>query len=452
MCGRAVRHVLFLIFIAILLKTPCRCGIINVYFIGILNATEVNMKRIISGVLAAAMAMSLISCGADEESEASKAQDITSAAEVKNNESDFGKYVSNTYIATGNNNIVEEAESVTYRAYFPVEEYGELEYCFYFSNTVDSTYDDGEEAYAGRVGGDYTIESAYIADGGTSIEDEITGYQAVTFDGAEQKSVSGGETYWSDPITFDVEEGHYLVWEWTLTGTDIPAISMSNLTKVGADYGDGNGLVYCDQVPMPQLIGASRDVKYNIAAIGDSITQGCQTEAMAYEFWSARISQKLGDDYAFWNCGLGWSRMSDASLDGDWLERAAEADVVIVAFGTNDIVSGEYGGDGGNTASEIDSYLRTVLDKLKEKNCSVIVFNTPPEDYREGMEAVRTEYNELLKSTCEEYGMFYFDFASLLSTEEDPATALYGGHPNGEAGDIVSDEFINQYAAFLDVE
>ena len=411
------------------------------------------MKKLISGVLAAFMAVSLYSCSGNEESIPSDAQDISTAAKsVKTGESLFYEYTSNTYIATGNNNVVESAESVTYRAYFPVEEYGELEYCFYFSNTVDSTYDDGKLAYAGKTGGDYTIESARIADGGTSIEDEITNYQTVTFDGQEQKSVSGGETYWSDPVSFNVEEGHFLVWEWTLTGSDIPAISMSNLTKVGADYGDGKGLVYCDQVPMPQLIGAKRDVKYKIAAIGDSITQGCQTEAMAYEFWAAQISQKLGDDYGFWNCGLGWSRTSDAAQNGDWLERASTSDIVLVAFGTNDIVSGEYGGDGGNTAEEIDAYLRTVLDKLKEENCSIIVFNAPPEDYREDMEAVRTAYNEQLKKTCEEYGVFYFDFASLLSDEAEPAKALYGGHPNGEAGGIVSDAFIEQYSEFFAVE
>lgn len=416
------------------------------------------MKKMFSLAAVAVMAMSLYSCGGEESKSSSiseetvKAQDINAAAEIKEIDSEFGEYVSNTYIATGNNNIVAEAQSVTYRAYFPVEEYGELEYRFYFSNTVDSTYDDGTKAHVGLEGGDYTIESARIADGGTSIEDEITDYKSVTFDGSEQKSVSGGETYWSDPITFNVEEGHFLVWEWTLTGTNIPAISMSNLTKVGADYGDGKGLVYCDEVPMPQLVGAKRDVKYRIAAIGDSITQGCQTEFMAYEFWSAQIAQKLGSDYSFWNCGLGWSRTSDAAQNGDWLERTANADVVLVAFGTNDIVSGEYGGDGGNNAAEIDGYLRPILDKLKEEKCTVIVFNAPPEDYRENMEAVRTEYNELLKTTCEEYGVFYFDFASLLSDEANPAKALYGGHPNGEAGGIVSDEFIKQYSAVLAIE
>lgn len=409
------------------------------------------MKRFIITAIAVVTAAFMFSCNkTNPENSSSKAQNITSAAPVKQNTSEFGSYISNTAVATGNNYIVENAESVTYHAYFPVEEYGNLEYCFYFSNTVDSTYDDGSDAYVGLTGGNYTIESAYIADGGTSVDDVVTNKQAVTFDGGNiGKDVSSGETFWSDSLNFNVEEGHFIVWEWTVSGKNIPCTYVSNLTQTGSDYGDGKGFVYCDQVPLPQLIGAKRDVKYRIAAIGDSITQGCQTEFMKYEFWSARISDKLGDDYGFWNCGLGWSRTSDAASDGDWLERTSSADVVIVAFGTNDIVSGEYNGDGGNTAAEIDEYLRSVLNKLKEADCSIIVFNAPPENYRDDMETVRTEYNEQLKKTCEEYGVFYFDFASLLCDESNPSVALYGGHPNGEAGNIVSDEFISEYSDFL---
>lgn len=412
------------------------------------------MKKIFMSAVALLTALSVCACSSEKPSDesSSESQDISAPAPTKTVDSPFGEYVSNTFIATGNNFIIESAENVTYRAYFPVEEYGELEYCFYFSNTVDSTYDDGSKAHVGLAGGEYTIESAFIADGGTSIEDEITNRQAVTFGGSEAKDVASGEEYWSDPVTFNVEEGHYLVWEWTLTGENIPANAMSNLTKIGADYNDGKGLVYCGEAPLPVLVGAKRDVKYRIAAIGDSITQGCQTQFMEYEFWAARIADKLGDDYSFWNCGLGWSRTSDASSNGDWLERTSEADVVLVAFGTNDIVSGEYGGDGSNTAAEIDAYLRTILDKLKDSNCSVIVFNAPPEDYREDMEAIRTEYNEMLKATCEEYGVFLFDFASHLSDESNPAKALYGGHPNGEGGQIVSDAFIEEYSAFLDIQ
>lgn len=57
---------------------------------------------------------------------------------------DYTTYVSNTVISTGNNFYIEEAENITYRAYLPVEEYGELEYKFFFTNTVDSTYTKGK--------------------------------------------------------------------------------------------------------------------------------------------------------------------------------------------------------------------------------------------------------------------------------------------------------------------
>ena len=82
----------------------------------------------------------------------------------------------------------------------------------------------------------------------------------------------------------------------------------------------------------------------------------------------------------------------------------------------------------------------------------MIVFNAPPEDYRDNLEAVRTEYNEKLKSTCEEYGVSYFDFAGLLFDESEPSKALYGGHPNGEGGEIVSEEFLRIYKDYLDIK
>ena len=66
-----------------------------------------------------------------------------------------------------------------------MEEYGGLEYRFYFSNTVDSTYDKGKNAYAGQSGGAYKIESAFIADGGTDPKDEIKNKTEGTFSGSK---------------------------------------------------------------------------------------------------------------------------------------------------------------------------------------------------------------------------------------------------------------------------
>ena len=357
------------------------------------------------------------------------------------------EYLSNTYIATGNNQIVKKAENVTYRAYLPVEEYGKLEYSFYFSNTVDSTYSRGQQAYVGQPGGSYTISNVVIADGGTGPEDEITNRTSVTFGGKESKDVTPDETYWSDPVEMDIPEGHYLVWEWTVNSTDIPCIAMSTLTSTTSST-DGENFGYCDQIPLPQIIGAKRDVKHTVCAIGDSITQGCQTEFMKYEFWSAQLAQKMGDDVSFYNAGLGWARASDASQCINWIERAKKYETVIVAFGTNDIGTGEYNGK-KNSAEEIKVFLEVIIDELKEAGCNVILFNSPPQGYKATNEGVRTELNKIIPTLAEEKGIEFFDFAGLLCDESDPGTPLYGGHPNGEAGGIVSDKLLEQFAHLL---
>lgn len=425
-----------------------------------MNSSKCLKKAAVIGV-ASALALSFAACGnsgndnKDDPSAKSSSQavqepelPVQTAAAHKQEDSLFNKYQSNTVVATGNNFLITKADSVTYRAYFPLEEYGDLEYRFYFSNEIDSTYDRGDKAHIGGETGSYTVTNARIADGGTSVEDEITNYTDVTFDGNSGKDVEPGEDYWSDPVQFSLEEGHYLVWEWTVSGEKIPCTNMSTLTSTTSSE-DGEEFSYCDQIPLPQLVGCDREAKYTIAAIGDSITQGCMTEFMAYEFWAAQISQKLGADYSLWNCGLGWARSSDAATKGNWLERAKNADIAIVAFGTNDIISGEYGAESGNTAEEIEKYVRDIVSEFKDTGCSVVVFNAPPQDYDEEHEKTRTDYNEMLKRTCAELGVYYFDFASYLSTPENPAAAVYGGHPNGEAGGIVSDAFVEAFSVLL---
>lgn len=361
---------------------------------------------------------------------------------------DFTTYVSNTVVSTGNNFYIEKAENITYRAYLPVEQYGELEYKFFFTNMVDSTYAKGKNAFVGKDGGAYTVSNAVIADGGTSTEDEITNRTPVTFGGKETKEVAADESYWSDPVTMNIPEGHYMVWEWTVSGEGIPCNKMASLTST-ASSADGETFQFCDEIPLPQIIGAKRDVKHTVAAIGDSITQGCQTEQMKYEFWASKISTQLGSDVAFFNCGLGWARASDAASNENWLSRVSQYDTVIVAFGTNDIVSGKYGGK-KSTAEEIEGYLDTIVSYLTEKGCDVILFNAPPQDFKETNEGIRTALNEKIPAIAEKYGAKFFDFSALLSTEDEPGKAVYGGHPNGEGGTVVADAFVKQFGSMFE--
>lgn len=427
------------------------------------------MKRLIAIIAAITLtAVTLTSCGSEESSspQADTADNVSAAESTAEDSSEseeapeepavesckiedenFDIYTSNTYLSTGNNGRVKKAENVTYRAYIPVEEYGELEYCFYFSNIIDSTYNRGKPIYVGKEGGNYTVVSACVYDGGTSPEDELTNKTEVTFGGETSKEVEPTEAYWSDPVTIDIPDGHYLVWEWTLNGEEIPANNMADLTSATADTSGEGEFGYCGEIPLPVFIGAKREnVTNRVVAIGDSITQGCQTEFMQYEYWAAQIAKQLGENSSFWNCGLGWARTSDLAACGNWLGRAANCDTAIVAFGTNDIISGEYNGDGGNTAQEIVDYLTPILDQLKAAGVeNIILFNAPPQDYGEEQETVRTEYNEMLKQVAENYGAHYFDFASYLCDPETPSAAKYGGHPNGEAGKIVADAFMEQF-------
>lgn len=384
--------------------------------------------------------------GASSETSSKESSDTSTKPEKP--VTDFTTYVSNTVVSTGNNFYIEKAENITYRAYLPVEQYGELEYKFFFTNTVDSTYTKGKIAFVGKSGGSYTISNATVADGGTGVEDEITNRTPVTFGGKETKEVAADESYWSDPVTMNIPEGHYMVWEWTVSGEGIPCNKMSSLTST-ASSADGETFEFCDEIPLPQIIGAKRDVKHTVAAIGDSITQGCQTEQMKYEFWASKISTQLGSDVAFFNCGLGWARASDAASNENWLSRVSQYDTVIVAFGTNDIVSGKYGGK-KSSAEEIDEYLDAIVSYLTEKGCDVILFNAPPQDFKKTNEGVRTALNEKIPAIAEKYGAKFFDFSALLSTEDEPGKAVYGGHPNGEGGTVVADAFVKQFGSLFE--
>lgn len=384
--------------------------------------------------------------GASSETSSKESSDTSTKPEKP--VTDFTTYVSNTVVSTGNNFYIEKAENITYRAYLPVEEYGELEYKFFFTNTVDSTYTKGKIAFVGKSGGSYTISNATVADGGTGVEDKITNRTPITFGGKETKEVAADESYWSDPVTMNIPEGHYMVWEWTVSGEGIPCNKMSSLTST-ASSADGETFEFCDEIPLPQIIGAKRDVKHTVAAIGDSITQGCQTEQMKYEFWASKISTQLGSDVAFFNCGLGWARASDAASNENWLSRVSQYDTVIVAFGTNDIVSGKYGGK-KSSAEEIDEYLDAIVSYLTEKGCDVILFNAPPQNFKETNEGIRTALNEKIPAIAEKYGAKFFDFSALLSTEDEPGKAVYGGHPNGEGGTVVADAFVKQFGSLFE--
>ena len=45
--------------------------------------------------------------------------------------------------------------------------------------------------------------------------------------GETKKDVKPDESYTSDTVTINIPEGHYLVWEWTVSGKGIPCSRIS---------------------------------------------------------------------------------------------------------------------------------------------------------------------------------------------------------------------------------
>ena len=424
------------------------------------------MRKRFLCLLTAAASLWLCACSAAEDPSGSTAETsapteaATEAAPVSefpavelskswDYDENFETYVSNTVISTGSNKFIAEANNVTYRAWIPVEEYGTFDYRFYFSNTVDSTWARGtREGYVGMPGGAYQIVRAYVGNGGSGIEEEPQNMTPVTFDGSTSREVASGETFWSDPVNFTVEEGDYLLWEWTITGTNIPCICMSGLTPAYADK--GQGFVYVNEIPLPVLFGCDRQAESTIITLGDSVTQGCQTTENACEFWAAEISRMLGEDVSLWNQGLGYARATDAATGGPWLERARYADTVIVGFGTNDIITGKYGEAGSTSAARIRDALESICTVLTEAGCNVILLSSPPFNLNEEMEAIRTELNTYIPEIAEANDkVTYFDFASVLADPENTSISLYGDHPNDEGCQLVAEAIAEQFGDML---
>ncbi len=290
------------------------------------------------------------------------------------------------------------------------------------------------------------LKKATVYDGGTEFDANVepTVSAAVTFSGSATKEVAPDETFWSDPVTLNVPEGHYLLWEWTVNGTNIPAIAMSNLTYAYADNGDGKGFLYTNEIPVPQLVGCDRKVKTRIVTLGDSVTQGCQTSEFGYQFWAAQLLDQLGtEDYSLWNLGIGYARASDCARQGNWLNRAvAGADLITVAFGTNDIISGPYGGTGHATPEEIEADVRKITRTCTDAGIRTILWNSPPFDMTPELDGIRTAYNETVEGIAKDNGATYFDVASLLADPSDASKTVYGQHPNDEGGTVITDALV----------
>ncbi|WP_342424407.1 GDSL-type esterase/lipase family protein [Paenibacillus sp. FSL E2-0178] len=378
------------------------------------------------------------------------------------------EFTSATAVSAAANHIMNSPEPFThtYRIYVRLRENGSLTLKFWHSNAVDSTWNLGEEAAASEPGGEWSIEAAYVADGGAVPDGTVVpGSQVpVTFGGEASRNVAPGEQFWSDEALLELPEGHYLAFTWTLktaaAGKSIP-FNVEGMLVSGYDA-PGNlaaqetaeAFSESDKLQvLPSFLGYKKDVAKKLVFLGDSITQGVRTAKDEYSYWAARIAEGLGTEYGLWNIGSGWGRAYDVATDGAWLDKAQQGDEVLMVLGVNDL-------DIGNrTAEELLGDLAHIISKIKEARpeTAVILSTVPPFNFEGEREVYWRKVNETILANPPAGVDRVFDIAAVLSV---PAPAdhrirpeymsdEFDPHPNGNAGKAVADAFLEWYGKQL---
>ena len=364
----------------------------------------------------------------------------------------FTKYVSNVPLGSGTNYILDSREPRRYRvrAYFRPIMSGEFNWRIYYMNSVNSTFAGGTTAWRNRSGGKIKLLSAYLADGGeidgrefadgASEPEMLDGARQLTFNGAESTELEPDDEVWSDELSLNIPEGHYIVFEWRHEGDAIPC-TPDHRAAVFVDRGDGFAAGDSLNAPLPAMFGCERPYVKRLAFLGDSITQGCGTGRNRYEMWVARISAMM-PEYAVWNLGLGYARAADAATDACWLQKAKQNDVVVVTLGVNDLLHGSYERGRSSTAGELIADITKIIVSLQSAGVEVILSLLPPFDFTDEQKLEWRAVNLAIPELARLYGCKIYNFMSSLEAggilECKPK---YGAHPNGDGGRAAADEF-----------
>ena len=357
----------------------------------------------------------------------------------------FSRYASNTLGAGGNQYVFlpEQGSVCKGRVYYKLFAGGKHAYSLLFSNVMDSTFSDGSISHANMICDQWDLLGIRaglcdFCDGKTAADPEIT--FSLTFDGKEAKTVMPGEFFTSDPATLDAKAGQYLCVEITFRGTVVPIHEESILP---AFAWTDEGWKPSRNFPFPGMIGCDRTVKGTVGFWGDSITQGIGTPCNAYTHWNALAAEAIGEQFSFWNLGLGYARAYDASSNGAWMFKAKHLDAVVLCFGTNDV--------GRNrTAEQILTDLTVILQKLQAAGIKVLLQTLPPFDWKDQKREVWNTVNQQIRETLSKQADAFFDVAPLLTEgAESDGVCRYGGHPNEEGCRIWAEGLIPVLEEFL---
>ena len=341
----------------------------------------------------------------------------------------FDTYRSNTLAGSGNQYYFKLTDKEVHRGriYYKIFAGGTYNYSLLFSNIIDSTYGDGKASHCNLICPEWDLVQVRV--GVCNTCDKVKAaepkeLQIVTFGGSENKRVMPGEFFTSDPVMISAGKGEYLCLEIAFRGEMIPYHEESILPVFAWENGEWS---VSKHVPFPGMIGCDRQVKKHVAFIGDSITQGCGTPVNAYLHWNALVADMVGDEYAYWNLGLGWGRAQDAASDSAWLYKAKQCDVAVVCYGTNDLGQ-------GRSLEQIQADLLTIVTKLKDIGVKVLLQTVPPFDWEGEQLENWCLINTYIRETLSKCADGVFDIVPfLIDGPEKCGKTMYCTHPN-EAG------------------
>ncbi len=334
----------------------------------------------------------------------------------------FDRYISNTTVGSGNQSWFapeNPQEIITAVVFFKLTVQGKFNYSLLYSNTVDTTYADGTHSRCNRVCDEWQLHSLRLAVCDAIDPAACKDWKICTFDGKADKTVHPGELFATDPVELDGKT--YLAVEIIFSGKMLPhhpESIVSGLVKKGEVWEEST------LFPYPSMIGVERKVKTRIGFWGDSITQGIGTEKDSYTHWNAVCAEKLGNEYSYWNLGIGYARGRDAATLGSWFFKAMQVDVLVLTFGVNDLYHDK-------DLEALKTNLQILVKEAKARGIKVIQQTVPPFDYEGEVDtnwrAVNSFVKEVLATQCD----LFFDNVPILGMEAPKENrSRYGGHPN----------------------
>lgn len=310
------------------------------------------------------------------------------------------------------------------RTYYRLAQGGRYEVSLLYSNTVDSTFADGSHSHANYLLDEWRILSLRVGRCCVCTAAECAepdAFTPVLFNGSEEKWVAPGELFASDPFSFAAEKGETMCVELTCAGRTLPCHPESLLP---AFVREGGAWVPSKEQPFLSMLGCARRVKARVGFLGDSITQGIGTPENSYQHLSALLAERLGPEVAVWNLGLGYGRAHDAALDGAWLYKARQNDLVCVCFGVNDLLQ-------TRDAAQLKRDMAYIVRALQRSGVRVLLQTVPPFDYAEDVRPLWEEVNAFLRERLAQEADAFFDTVPVLGRgPEAPHLSRYGAHPD----------------------